>query len=733
MQTTSRPMMAHGTGDTLEDEDGLFGIDIGHIISVVRRNLLWIALIIGAALAAGLILTMLAVPRYQATAKVLVETEADQIIEGSNLQPTTNAWDIDRFLQTQVDILESRALAERIVEAEGLAKDSDFFAAFGVNLPDQADLPAEFSGPDGYEAYKAKIAAGLLQGGLSASLPANSRIISIGFQSNDPVYSAKLANAYAENFIEANLSRKFDSSSYARNFLSQQLDEARARLEKSERELNQYSRVAGLIRVSGQGANANQETTLSVTNDSLLQINQAASQASADRVAAEDRWKTIANEPVLSIPQVLANSAVQDLIRQKAVVEGKLAEERARHLDGHPSVQALRAQVREFDSRIQTVGGAIKRSVFLEFQAAKEKEESLTGRVSGLRSAALEEQDRGVEYNLLKRVAETNRALYDTLLERYNQLSATAGAAANNMSLVDRAQVPSGPSSPNLMLNLLLALFSGAVVAALFVFLRDYFDDAIRSPEDVEARLGVPMLGLIPIADDADAALADSKTAVSEGYHSLVTNLMYSSSAGLPRSLLVTSASEAEGKTTSAYALALDLARLDRKVLLIDADLRRPTLHRRLDAPAKYGLTDLLTGQAHFEETLVHSGVANLSYIVGLPIPPDPSILLGGERLPRIMAAAQERFDVVIVDSPPMLGLSDAASIATQVEGVMLVIDATDFRRGAVKSALRRLGLVKAPVLGAVVTKFDPKTADGEYSYYGYNYYQYGDRKAEPA
>ena len=356
------PFLAPGDDDS---DDVLFGIDLRHYLNLVRRNLLFILLIVGVALALGVLATMLTVPRYVATARVLVEQEAEQIIEGTDLTPATNVWDTDRFLQTQVDILQSRTLAERVVESGNLAKDDDFFAAMGVTLVDPAELEGEYAGPKGYTKYREELAIGLVHGGMGANLPTGSRIIAIDFRGIDPVWSAKLANLFAENFIEANLNRKFDSSAYARQFLADQLQEARTQLEDSERELNQYSRAAGLIRVAGQGQNADQDGTLSVTNDSLVQLNTAASEATAERLAAQNRWETIAREPVLSVPRVLENPAIQNLIKEKAQVQAELAQEKARHLDGHPTVQALNAQVKELDAPVavrrqldQAVGAA---------------------------------------------------------------------------------------------------------------------------------------------------------------------------------------------------------------------------------------------------------------------------------------------------------------------------------------------------------------------------------------
>lgn len=709
-----------------ESEDGvLFGFNLRRIIAMIRRNIVWIAAIMVVTIAAAVVLTLLTTPVYTASSSVLVEEAADQIIEGSDLQPVAANYDTERFLKTQVDVIRSRLLAERVVANEKLAADDKFFAAMGTTVPPRGELTGTDATPAGYAEMRKDMAVGLIRSGLSVDLPSESRVITIFARSNSPAMAARIANAYAEAFIQSTLERKFESSSYARRFLAGQLEESRSRLEASERELNLYSRAAGLIRVSGQGEGKSSETALSVTNDSLMQLNGAASVATADRVAAQDRWLTISKEPVLSIPQVLQSNAIQQLIQQRSEAQAKLAEERVKHLDDYPTVISLRAQISEVDARIQSVGNSIKRSIYLDYEAAKEKEQSLLDRVSELRSTALTEQDRGVQYNLLKRVADTNRSTYDTLLERYNQLSATAGAASNNVSLVDHAEIPGGPSSPKLLLNLMVAIVLGTILAAALVILRDYFDDTIRSPDDVEQKLGLPLLGLIPRSDDASAELQDSKSSISEAYHSLVTNLNYSTPTGLPKVLAVTSGREGEGKTTTSYAIAVDLARLGRRVLLIDSDLRRPTLHGRL-GDRREGLTAVLSGQAALDDVVFTGEDPNLSFMTALPIPSQPSILLGGPNLAKVVKEAASRFDVVVFDCPPMLGLSDTATIATFADAVVLMVDASEFHRGSVKSAIRRLRLIKASLAGVVLSKFDPKTSGNEYSYYGYSYYQYG-------
>ncbi|MFW2351278.1 GumC family protein [Qipengyuania sp.] len=720
----------HGAPETPAENDALFNVDLRSIYVAVQRNLWPIVGIVGVALILGVVITLLTVPRYVASSRVLIEQQEDQIIE---MDPVSynSPKDAELFLRTQTDVIRSRSLALRVVESEGLADDAAFFDALGHELPTEEDVDPASLDKDGLPELRRELAVELLQENLQVDLPIDSRLVSISFGSASPTISARIANSVATNYIESNLARKFDSSAYAREFLSQQLGDARKNLEQSERDLNQYSREAGLIRVGGQGQNADRETTLSVTNESLVQLNQAASQAASERVAAQDRWESIRSQPILSIPQVLSNSAVQSLISERSRVASALAEERVRHLNDHPNVQALESQVARVDEQIESLGNSIKRSIRLEYEAAKEREESLQGRVAGLRSEALSEQDRGVQYNVLRREAETARALYDALLTRYNQLSATAGAASNNVSIVDLAEPPRSPDSPKPVINMLVALLAGLGVAGLFVFLREQLDDVLRSPDDVERKLGVPMLALIPKVEEDRISdeLSDPKSPISEAYQSLLTNLRYSSGEGLPATLTVVSATASEGKSTTAHTLARELANNNRRTLLVDADLRRPTLHRRMEQRDRPGFTSILAGEMAVSDVVTPGPVPNLFYMTALPIPPAPSGLLATADLEGIIKELRETYDHVVFDSPPVLGLSDAPTIAVHVDSVLFVVDASAGKRGSVKTSMRRLNMVGAPVSGVVLTKFDASKISGAYSYYGYDYYDYGSER----
>ena len=710
------------------DEDTFLEIDLRRVWAAIRRNIISIVAILVAAIALGVLVTLLMRPLYVASSQILIEQQADAIIEDADTQAVMPTQETQRFLQTQVDVIRSRSLAQRVVEAENLADNEAFFAAQGADLPQEESLAGSgYGGERGLARLRQDTAINLLMDSLSVELPVDSRLVSINFESGDPQLAAEMSNAIASNYIESNLARKFDSSAYARQFLAQQLQDARDKLEQSERDLNTYSRAAGLIRVSGQGANADQETTLSVTNQSLEQLNSAAGIATAERIQAENTWRNVANQPIMSIPQVLENAAFSSLLRERAAAEAALAQERSRHLDDHPDVQALQAQVSRLNQEVQQTGQAIKSSIRLNYEAVRDRESDIRSQVDNMRSAALDEQDRGVQYNVLKRVAETDRGLYNTLLTRYNELNATAGATSNNISLVDAAEPPRQPSSPNAIINMIVALLGGMLFAGGFVFLREQFDDVLRTPEDVERKLGLPLLGLVPRTQSERPSddLADPKSPVSEAYQSLVTNLRYSTGEGIPRTLTVTSAQAGEGKTTTSGKLALEFAQLGRNTLLIDADLRRPTLHRKLDNTKQEGFTTVLAGERRIEDVVVPSGLANLSYMTALPLPPDPAALLGTTRFETLIEELTARYDCVVFDAPPMLGLSDAPTLAAHTDAVLVVVDASSGHRGAVKTALRRLEMVNANVIGAVLTKFNPRNVSGEYSYYGSNYYAY--------
>lgn len=704
------------------------GIDFRLIFAVVRRRQWWILGILALAAAAAVLITTLQTPLYTAQASVQINDQSDQVLrEGEDTGQNNNGYDTDRFLKTQVGVLQSRGLAVRVAQKLKLFGNARFYTAMGIEPPAPGLPPRQLR----------ELTIGLLQGGLKVDLPYDSRIASLAFTSGDPAVSAEVANAFASEMIQATLQRRYDSSAYAREFVSNQLGEAKTRLEASERALNAYAREAGLIRtrdapVGDDEGGGGSGGASSVTTASLVQLNNAANEARAARIAAEGRVKAVEAVPLLSSKEVLANSTVQSLLTQRAALQGRLEQERAEHLEDYPGIAELKAQITEVNRQLTTVATSVRSALRNDYVAARAAEDALDAQVGSLKGATLAEQDRSVQYNLLAREADTNRELFNGLLQRYKELNAASGISTSNLAVIDEAEPPLSPSSPNLMRNIVLGLILGLLLAIAVVFLSFTIDDTIRVPEDVERKLGLSLLGVVPRSEiEPEEALGDPKSPMSEGYNALRASLLHATSHGLPPVMLVTSAQASEGKTTTSEAVARTLARLGKRVLLVDGDLRRPSIHRRLGVGNERGLSTLLTSGDALDSAVVASSEPGLDLLTSGPIPPSPTELTSSIRFRALIDEMADKYDAVIIDSPPILGLADAPAMSALVDGVILVIESERSRRGGLKAALRRLRAMRPNLLGAVLTKFDTSHAANRYSeYYGTQYYDYDKGRA---
>ena len=720
MDATTTPSLT-ATANSPAAETGL-GPFIRNTLALFRRNVWLISALVAVAVAAAVVLTMLQTPKFTATSTIEINEQAEAVLgEELDSENDSASWDIDLFLNTQLEILRSRSLAERVVRRLDLGSNERFFAAM------------QASGEGSSEQERVELAIGMVRGALSVDLPRSTRIASLSFESTDPEISAELANAYAAEFIQANLQRKFDSSSYARGFVAEQLEETRARLEASERELNSYARQAGLIRTRDPN-NEDASVAGSVTASSLMQLNEAANSAQAERIEAEARWNAERAQPLFASQAVLSNVAVQSLLTRRADLQTKLEAARERYLADHPTVQSLEAELAAAEASLTRAANDVRNSVRANYQSALAAEQRLRGQVNSLQGATLAEQDRSVRYNTLAREADTNRQIYDGLLQRFRELNASSGITASNIAIVDQAQIPQNPSSPSFRRNVAIAFILGLVFACALVFVRDQLDDRLRVPEDVESKVGLPLLGVIPRTSEEDPAaeLADPKSILAESYSALRTSLLYSTREGLPGILLVTSAQASEGKTTTSYAVARGFSRVGKRVLLVDADLRRPSIHKVLGVPNKNGLSSLLVGQSSVEEAVIKSEHDGLHFLTAGPIPPSPAELLSSPRMAALLEQFDQAYDLVVVDSAPILGLADSTELAAIADGVMVVIEASRGRGGQLRNAMRRLRGSNPVILGGVLTKFDPKAAgNAYYSYYGYEYYRYGDAETK--
>jgi capsular exopolysaccharide synthesis family protein len=352
----------------------------------------------------------------------------------------------------------------------------------------------------------------------------------------------------------------------------------------------------------------------------------------------------------------------------------------------------------------------------------------MKARIETLRGEFLALQKKGIQYNILKREAETNRGLYNSLLQRYKEVDIAGGVGTNNIFIVDKAELPEAPSEPNLVRALVLFGVIGLVAGGGAALLLETLDDRVRAPEEIELLTGLATLGVIPRAGSGEAcaeALSDPRSAISEAYRSLATALQFSTESGLPRSIAVTSAGPGEGKSTTVIAIARYFAQMGLKVLVVDADLRRPSLHAKLDMDNSIGFSNYLTGAAMPPEVVQKTDHPNLAFMASGPLPQNAADLLGSPKVYSLVSLGSEVFDLILFDSPPLLDLADAQLLSAAVAATIFVVAAGERQKGLVRGALRRLQLARITLIGAVLTKFDARSAGYGYGYglqYGYGY-----------
>lgn len=714
----------------VEQGDGQLTVDLASYWRLVLKYRLLILGCFLGVLVVGATFTLLMTPIYTARATLQIDREAARVIDSEDVAPRENMMQGEEFFQTQYGLLRSRSLSERVIESLGLASSNEALEAMGVEAPEPGGTAAA-------QASQRRAAAlNALQDNLSISPVRGSRLVSVGYDNPNPVVAARIANGFAENFIQSNLDRKFESSSYARQFLEERIVQTKERLESAERQLVAYAANQQIINVGEPSeGNTSGGATESLTSNNLVALNSALARTRTERVAAEERWRSASTSDLMTLPEVLQNPTIQRLTEQRAVLDAEYQQKLSIYQPDYPEMLQLKARIEEAEGQIRTIAGNIRSSIRSQYEIAANQERSLQAQVTRLTGDVLDLRDRSIQYNILQRELDTTRTLYEALLQRYKEVGVTGGVTANNISIVDMATPPREPSKPNMLLNMALAALLGLGLGVLVALVLEALDETLATPDDVEKKLGIPVLGVIPLLDKGETpadALGDIRSGFSEAYYSLRTALQFSTPDGAPSSLLVSSARPAEGKSTTAYAVALNLARVGKRVLLVDGDLRNPSMHRVVGVENERGMSNLLSGSADLGAVVQPTHQDNLFFIPCGPLPPNPAELWGGDRLRQFLTETRNNFDHVVIDGPPVLGFADAPMLAAAVNGVLFVLESRGTRRGQARGALRRLQVGRAHLLGAVLTKFSVKSA----SYGGYDYaydYHYGAQPEDKA
>ncbi|MEO7364878.1 MAG: polysaccharide biosynthesis tyrosine autokinase [Sphingomicrobium sp.] len=675
---------------------------------------------------AGILISMLTRPEYAGTVVVQVSRDEAKVlnIEGVEQEGSTR-FDAE-FYQTQYALLKSRSLSEGVVGDLRLADNYLFLANFR-----QGDVEGIRRLP---VVRRFAMATKIVNDNTVITPIRLSSIINITYNSPSPELAANVANTIAENFVQSSLTRRYEAAAYAREFLQNRLNQVRVKLEESERKAVKYAQQQGLIKIrTGEGQAATEQ---SLVASDLSSLSQQLTLARAQRAQAEAQFRSGTGGNIAA--QSLSNPTMNDLHRQRAEFLGQLSKLQSDFGPEYPTVVALRSQISELDRQIDREQGRVSSSVAQDlggrYRQALAAENAIQGRVNSLKSQLLGEEGRSIQYNIIQRDVDTNRALYDALLQRFKEVGVAGGIGTNNISIVDRAMPANKAFKPNLPLNLILGLILGLLCGCAAAVVLDHLEDSKLLPKDFQRRLGVPLLGVTPklaAPMDVRTALDEPRSPLSEAYFSILTALQFSTPNGTPQTVMLTSAQAKEGKSTTSLALALGLLKTGSRVLLIDADMRNPSLHKIFGRPLQSGLSNLLTSQGQLKDYIQDTGKPNLSFVMAGQVPPNPAELLSGDGMSRLIAEAAKQFDHVIVDSPPVLGLADAPLLSRSVESIVLVIEAGRTSAAQARHAVERLIAVRGHIIGAILSKFDVRSAGYGYGY-GYDY-EYGQKAPRPA
>ncbi|QDA55849.1 GumC family protein [Thermomonas aquatica] len=707
-----------------------------HIL--VKRR--WMVLsILAGVVALALLITLLTTPVYRASVLLELQKEGTQVVQVGGVQPGDfgGGWDPE-FLQTQYRLIQSQSLAERVANELDLDRttlgdlnQSGWFSRMLALLQPQSKQQAKKRGAaDARQDAQQELmaAAGIVRRGLNVEPVRDSRLVRINYDSTIPGFSVRVANAVAEGFIAAGLERRFGATSYAKTYLEDQLRLTKAKLEDSERKLVVFAQKENLVNTGENGQ--------SLATQNLTDLNAQLATAQGQRIRAEARWRQASGGGAMP-SDMMAVSSVPSLRQQRGTLLAQYQEKLGRFKPDYPDMVALKGQIDEIDRQIGAELGSVRASVKAEYDAAAKQEGMLKGQIAALRGQALDVDGRSIQYNILKREADTNRQLYDSLLQRYKEVGVAGDVRANNVSIIDRAQI-AWRVKPNLFTNLALGVLLGGLLGVLVALLLEFLDDTLKTPVDVEQKLKLAVLGVIPklgAKDSMAAAAGNPQSSFSEAYRSVRTALQFSTDRGVPKTLLITSSGPGEGKSTTALALARNFAQLGKRVLLIEADLRNPSLHRTLGLRGHgVGLSNLLAGACTLNEATLDTDEQGLKVILAGPLPPNPAELLSGTKLVSALTVVAERYDQVILDGPPVLGLADAPILANSVDGTLLMVNSAKTKINAARAALKRLLAARARIVGALLAKYDVRSAGYSYGYgYHYHYESYyaygGDRK----
>jgi capsular exopolysaccharide synthesis family protein len=711
-------------------------LEYWRVIQKRRATILTTAFIV---FAVALFATLREKPVYKAQALVEIQKENPDIPTLQELFQVENIS--DTYLETQYRILKSENLARRVIALLRLDRLAEF------NPPAQAQAESQKKDASSPQVFavggaiprSADIDNELLikfQKRLDVEPLKRSRLVEVSFESNDRNLAAQVVNTLASTYIQQSLEARWDASQKATEWLSQQLLDMKAKLEKSEDELQKYARDNGLLFLETEKG-----TTENIVTQRLRELQEELTKAQTQRFEKESLYVLVQQGDFASLPGVFENKLMQDLTEKLEELQRERSRLIAIFNSDYPRVKEIQSQIEETQAVLAQERERAAKEITNDYHAAMGREHMLQGAFREQQKDADVIAEKSVQYNILKREADTNKQLYVGLLEKLKETGVSTSMKATNIRVVDPAYPPKKPDRPRIPLNLSLGLVLGISLGIGAAFLQEHLDNTFKSAEDIKRFLQLSALASVPAVAssnhhrgvlalyDRARSMADDKNgtsvaplwnriegngqnaALAEAFHELRTSVLLSTAKRPPSSLLVTSAQGGEGKTTVAANLAVSLAQLGERVLLIDADLRRPSLHNFFGLPNSAGLVNFLTGDPDWRSLVTHPAPIGLDVLFSGPIPPNPADLLSSDYMRALIREASKEYKFVVVDSPPLLNLADSRILATLVDGVILVVGGGITPRDLVHRAYISALDAGSHVLGAAINFADINTS----------------------
>lgn len=713
-------------------------IDLRKYIDVLFRRRWTIISITMLAVAIALLISFTMRPRYTARGMVMIEKEPNILSFEDIFQIETFR---DDYFQTQYKLLQSRSLAERTIDKLNLWGREEFSGKREVSAE-------EIKNP----VFKQKVIDRFLSR-LEVKPVRMTRLVEVSFTSYDPALASDCVNALFDAFVDMNIEAKSEATEQASEFLAQQINELKKEISQKEQELQRYGQEKDIVILSDK------ETTII---EKLGEINRALTEAQIDRVRKESYYNEIKNASPDFIPEAMNNPLIQRLREDYIKLSREYSKMQEKFQPDYPEMQRLKAELDTARDMLKNETESLIKAAYSEYQAALKKEKSLQELFDRQKEEAFKINSSAILYNSLKIEIENRKNLLESLLKRQSETGLTArlkGLRTSNIRIIDRADIPVRPSSPKKLRNLMLALFLGLFGGVGLALGLEYLDNTVKSVEDVERYAGLPALGVVPAFDNDSRAYGyyysyssrkegekgkDGKekqkeprpenielivyhapeSALAEAYRSLRTALLLSGPQAHLKKIQVTSPLQGEGKSSTISNLAVSLAQMGRRVLLIDADLRRPRQHRLFNVKNHDGLTNYLALDLPPDKLVKATMVPNLFLVNSGPIPPNPAELLSTEKMSRLLEEMSRRYDFLLIDTPPVLAVTDAQVVGKMVDGLVLVVQAERTPREALRQTRELLDLLKIKTLGVVVNCFDLDSRGYYYRRYYKHYYK---------